>query len=326
MSLPSPVVDSGGIRVSIYDLIVLYPLEIEPFPFSAIINLLGLDDIMARFWFERLDVSEQQVLLGLKRSISAGLITCHGDYSELGPLLANPTLAEMREAWYALTDTGKRLMNPVVPWIQDVRRWTFSAQSPRLTELVADLRSDPLAWWYGHTHSGLSLAEGLGGWESHRAVLGALHGDRIVSHMIDRSNNSYRDLLQGHFRPDFTDAGRNELDHEETMPRKLTKMERMVLDVLQDDVESIVIILEILNHADAAYRLHHSNQSVSREEIVQGLSSLVHQGLVIPYGETREHPIRLRPLSAAEAFFDDSAWFGLSKAGYRAASRISSWS
>lgn len=312
-------------QTSVFDLVILSPLEIDSLPFEGIMKLLSVEEFLGREWFQHVDLSAEQVLFSLKRMLAAGFITCHADSTVGGAAIQPPPLPFMKECWYELTPSGTKIIQLPVPWCYEVSRWTFPAGESKLTGAIDELRRRPLQWVYEHTSSAPASAHGLRGWTSHHAIFSSEGEGNVSAHAIDRLNVRLLELLQGHFRPAV-----NSLEippevqrHMEGGP--LTNVDRMVLDVLQDDIESVPLVMDILNYEDAPYRKWHFGQAFSNEEVGTCLAALVEKGYVVAYEEVAEPTVRLVPLGPRCLPEATSLWFGLSAAGRERASSPWPW-
>lgn len=312
-------------QISVFDRLVLSPLEIDSLPFHGTVRLLNTDAFLARQWFQKVDMSDERVLPSLKRLLTAGFITCHADGTVDGPPIPPPPLSLMKECWFTLTPSGGSILRNPGPWEYEIREWTFPLLGSGLAKLVDDLRGNPERWVHTAISASPSSAQGLRGWTNYVASLETGNRVTMSTHIFERFNMKMPELLQGHFRPILIgqDSSQGVIRRMEEVP--LTNVDLMILDVLQDDIEPVPLIVEILSHEDALYKKWHFGQAFSSEEVSMSLTGLVERGYVVAYGEVEEPTVRLEPLESRSLFEVKGLWFGLTVAGREKASQPWPW-
>lgn len=311
--------------VTVFDLLVLFPLEMDAFPFAGLVSLLNAEEFRARDWFPTADFSGEQVLFSLRRLLSAGMVTCHADSEISSPPLPQPVPSMMREYWYDLAARGSATIQLRAPWYYDVSSWLLPPAEGELGKIVQHLRDKPLQWYCDHASARPAPSRGLRAWESHHMSLRGVAGVALSAHFLDRLRGGLPELHSGHFRPSTDDNAISLEARQPLKPQNLSNVDRMILDVLLDDVESVWSILGILNHDEAPYRRWHFGQPFLEEEVFASLVRLESGGYVVGYYEAADPVVRLQPLESSDSVGPSGLWFALTDAGRKAASEPWQW-
>lgn len=311
-------------RLSLVDLAIISVLELNPMdsrPYESIVSLLEDSNFLAKEWFPQVEFSDSLVRPSLLRMLSAGLVTSHLDSSvDAQPIVPDPS--KVSDYWYALSSVGVELLRSPLPWDYRIHQWTFPPEGSSLHRVVTGLREEPHLWIYHNCVSSPSLCRGFRGANSYLISLSGKIRERIVVHITQRLNVMIPELLHAHFRPD--PGG---LEGLERMPHlSIGDMDRMILDVLRDDIENISLILEVLNSLEAPYRKWHSGELFTDDDVVQSLMMMIEGGYVAAFEEIEEQTLELRPiLSPRDLRVSDVLWFGLTAKGRAAVSEPWPW-
>lgn len=318
---------SEGTPVTAFDLAVLFPLEMDAFPFGGLVRLLRDESFLSRLWFPSTEFSPEHVLLSLRRLLVSGLVQCHEDSALSSPPLASPNADLMRLYWYSLTPRGSEVIQARTPWYYDILEWSFHDSGGSLAAAVERLRTTPHRWLCASLHVRPTSLRGLPGWRTHLATLREIGGYAIVAHFVDRLNHGAPRLYRGHFRPvgDFQPLTRRQNDSKRDDLREeteLSNLDLLVLDALQDDVESIPSILDMLSHPEFPHKAPQVTQSFVENALVGVLERLTEMGLVSSYREVNDEG-RLESAPLFDGARAAGLWFALTAAGREVTERVS---
>lgn len=121
-------------------------------------------------------------------------------------------------------------------------------------------------------------------------------------------NVAVRELLQGHFRPPSEDGGVNPLPKEPAKINSLSHLDKMLLDILLDDVECVELVTDMLN-SESTFSVA-GKRTYAKEEVQESFLKLLDLKYVCVYLETDEENVKLQLAPPALAH-QENAWFGL---------------
>lgn len=307
-----------------FDLAVLHPLEMDAFPFESLLTLLQHESFLSHAWFPLTDFDPEHVLMSLRRLLAAGLVQCHEDGALSSPSVASPQVDLMRFYWYSLSSLGSEVIRAGVPWYYDVLEWSFYDSGESLSAAVERLRANPLNWLCADLDVRPTSLRSLRGWVTHFAAFQEIGGGAIVAHFIDRNDLGVPRLCHGHFRPSDDSRQIMRADGLETKENPstegLSNLDLLVLDALQDDLESIPSVLSVLSHPELSEAESEVKRFLSEPQVAGAFHELAKLGLISAYSEGMDRG-RLGPARNSQDTKVAGLWFGLTAVGEEVAMR-----
>src|SRR2546422_1172149 len=309
--------------INVLDLQVLGPLQLDELSFESIVDIMRKEGLPTQQWFPG-DIHPDKIARSLKRLVNKGFANCYADSTVGASPIPPPPLPLLKNCWFGLTPAGADLFRHPGPWDYLFQKWTHLPTPGALDAAINDLRRHPENWFFMPTARQRAVAKGLAEFTNHLSTLRRLGGPTVIVHAFERDGRGPYELLQGHFRF-LSDSPPKTLEviNLAMGDESLTNVDRMMLDVLQDDVECLETIVGLLNHENTPYRQWHFGQQFTKDEVRVALARLIEAGYVMVY-QAAGDPVVLRPTSTLGP--DGTGfWFGLTDEGRQIASKSLSW-